>query len=174
MHRFATSPPPRCDPSRSACLRAGLRRWRLCLAGASLVVSGVTAVPVAAQSRLDEPPRPERSASPAAMPTAAAGSATPGAERAAAPPPAAATAVQPGAPRSAPAEPADWPLARELAAATPLIEQRRVGNRVVEIIVTPAGSTRSYSILNREGQRPVAPQDLSGGLSTPRFLRLDF
>ena len=54
------------------------------------------------------------------------------------------------------------------------IEQRRQGNRVVEIVVTPAGSTRSYVIQNREGMRPLSPDELSAGLSTPRFLRFDF
>jgi hypothetical protein len=57
---------------------------------------------------------------------------------------------------------------------TTRIEQRRTGNRVTEIVVTPAGSTRSYVIVNREGQRPLSPQELSAGLSTPRFLRFDF
>jgi hypothetical protein len=54
------------------------------------------------------------------------------------------------------------------------IEQRRAGNRIVELTVTPAGSTRSYTMVNREGQRPTNPQDLSSGLSTPRFLKFDF
>jgi hypothetical protein len=60
------------------------------------------------------------------------------------------------------------------AAAQTLIEQRRRGNRVVEVTVTPAGSTHSYVIVNREGQRPQSLQDLSAGLSTPRFFRFDF
>jgi hypothetical protein len=55
-----------------------------------------------------------------------------------------------------------------------VIEQRRQGNRVVEIVVTPAGATYSYVIKNREGMRPLSPQELSAGLSTPRFLRFDF
>ncbi len=54
------------------------------------------------------------------------------------------------------------------------IEQRRRANRVVEVIVTPAHSTTSYVIVNREGARPLSPQELSAGLSVPRFLRLDF
>lgn len=54
------------------------------------------------------------------------------------------------------------------------IEQRRQGNRIVEITVTPAGSTRSYTLVNREGQRPLSVQELSAGLSTPRFFKLDF
>jgi hypothetical protein len=54
------------------------------------------------------------------------------------------------------------------------IEQRRAGNRVVEVTVTPAGSTRSYTIVNREGQRPANVQELSSGLSTPRFFKFEF
>lgn len=54
------------------------------------------------------------------------------------------------------------------------IEQRRQGNRVVELTVTPAGSNRSYLIVNREGQRPLSVQELSAGLSTPRFVKIDF
>jgi hypothetical protein len=54
------------------------------------------------------------------------------------------------------------------------IEQRRQGNRVAEIVVTPAGSTRSYVIVNREGQQPLWQHELSGSLSTPRLFRIDF
>lgn len=54
------------------------------------------------------------------------------------------------------------------------IEQRHQGTRVSEIIVTPAGRTYSYTIQNREGQRPLSPQDLASGLSTPRFLKFEF
>lgn len=54
------------------------------------------------------------------------------------------------------------------------IEQKRQGNRVAEIIVTPAGANYSYVIRNREGQRPLSPLELSAGLSTPRFLKIDF
>ena len=54
------------------------------------------------------------------------------------------------------------------------IDQRRVGNRVVEITVTPAGSTRSYTVQNREGQRPLSVHELSSGLSVPNFFKLDF
>ncbi len=54
------------------------------------------------------------------------------------------------------------------------IEQRRVGTRVREIIVTPAWRSYSYTIENREGQRPLSPQDLASGLSTPRFLKFEF
>lgn len=83
------------------------------------------------------------------------------------------------APAPAPAvvtEPPDdelLPPARQGAPET-RIEQRRRGNRVVEIIVTPQGSTSSYVIVNREGRMPLTNQELSSGLSTPRFFRFDF
>jgi hypothetical protein len=73
-------------------------------------------------------------------------------------------------------EPADdelLPPARQVAPET-RIEQKRQGNRIVEIIVTPQGSTNSYVIVNREGRPPLTTQELSSGLSTPRFLRFDF
>jgi hypothetical protein len=54
------------------------------------------------------------------------------------------------------------------------IEQRRQGARVAEIVVTPAGRTYSYTIQNREGQRPLFIEDLASGLSTPRFLKFEF
>lgn len=54
------------------------------------------------------------------------------------------------------------------------IEQIRQGNRIVEIVVTPKGSSSSYVIVNREGKLPLTTQELSSGLSTPRFLRFDF
>lgn len=68
---------------------------------------------------------------------------------------------------------ADLPPARITSPET-RIEQRRQGNRIVELTVTPAGSTRSYTIVNREGQRPLGADELSAGLSTPRFLKFDF
>ncbi|MCU0939182.1 MAG: hypothetical protein MUC86_08540 [Burkholderiaceae bacterium] len=68
---------------------------------------------------------------------------------------------------------ADLPPARITAPET-RIEQRRQGNRIVELTVTPAGSTRSYTIVNREGLRPLGADELSAGLSTPRFLKFDF
>ena len=73
-------------------------------------------------------------------------------------------------------EPADdelLPPARHAAPET-RIEQKRQGNRVVEIIVTPQGSVNSYVIVNREARLPLTTQELSSGLSTPRFLRFDF
>jgi hypothetical protein len=77
------------------------------------------------------------------------------------------------APTAEPADDALLPPARKAAPET-RIEQKRQGNRIVEIIVTPQGSTNSYVIVNREGRPPLTTQELSSGLSTPRFLRFDF
>ena len=54
------------------------------------------------------------------------------------------------------------------------IEQIRQGNRVAEIRVTPAGSSRSYVIVAREPSRQHSLQDSGTGLSTPRFVRIEF
>jgi hypothetical protein len=71
-------------------------------------------------------------------------------------------------------EPLDSELLPPARAQETRIEQIRQGNRVVEIIVTPQGATSSYVIVNREGRPPLTTQELSSGLSTPRFLRFDF
>lgn len=84
-----------------------------------------------------------------------------------------ATGAAPSAPLTEPADDDLLPPARQAAPET-RIEQKRQGNRVVEIVVTPQGSTSSYVIVNREGRPPLTTQELSSGLSTPRFLRFDF
>jgi hypothetical protein len=58
----------------------------------------------------------------------------------------------------------------------PQVEQKRDGSRhVSEVIVVPAGTNIHYSLINREGQRPTSPLATTpGGLSTQRFIRLDF
>lgn len=53
------------------------------------------------------------------------------------------------------------------------IDQIPRGAGITEIVVTPAFSTHSYTIINREGTRR-APQENQSSLSTPRFLRFDF
>lgn len=134
-----------------------------------------------AQKGIDAPPPlpPESAVPPAAKPAAPASNANrktvarlPEADRtrgdAAVRPPAPATTATGEAP--------DDELLRPAKHVSPdtIIEQKRQGNRVVEIIVTPKGATSSYSIVNREGRQPLNSQDLSSGLSTPRFLRFDF
>ena len=59
--------------------------------------------------------------------------------------------------------------------ATTRIEQTHVSNRVSEVIVTPAGQSRSYVMHNREGQQPLSTTQMgSGGLSVPMFFRFEF
>jgi hypothetical protein len=84
-----------------------------------------------------------------------------------------------GAPATA--DPADRkPEARPAAAKDeptlpwPLIEQVRRGNRIGEVrVTTPRGEPRFY-LENREGRTPLSTQDLSAGLSTQNFFRLEF
>jgi hypothetical protein len=56
------------------------------------------------------------------------------------------------------------------------IEQKRVGRRVSEVIVTPAGFTYHYTMINLEGQDSGSGSVLQPhpGLSVPRFFRIDF
>ena len=57
------------------------------------------------------------------------------------------------------------------------IQQIRKGNRVDEIVVTPAGQTYSYTIQNREAQRPISPSGMPSGssaLSIPSFFKFEF
>jgi hypothetical protein len=57
----------------------------------------------------------------------------------------------------------------------PRIEQVRRGNRIVEVTVTDAdGDHRYYTMVNREGRLPLSTQELSSGLSTPSFFKVDF
>jgi hypothetical protein len=59
--------------------------------------------------------------------------------------------------------------------ATTRIEQTHVSNRVSEVIVTPAGQSRSYVMNNRDGQQPFGTTQMSpGGLSVPMFFRFEF
>jgi hypothetical protein len=71
------------------------------------------------------------------------------------------------------------PSAEDLRTARPedtatRIEQTRTGNRVTEVTVTPAHSTRSYVMTNREGRQPVGITEMSSGLSVPMFFRVEF
>ena len=57
---------------------------------------------------------------------------------------------------------------------TTRIEQTHVSNRISEVIVTPAGQSRSYVMHNREGQQPLGTTRWAGGLSVPKFFRFEF
>ena len=94
-----------------------------------------------------------------------------------APPPAAEPAP---VPQAAPAETefAPWPSPAADGRKSTLpwvhIEQIRRGNRVVEVRVTDADGVHGYTMVNREGRLPLSTQELSSGLSTPSFFKLDF
>ena len=57
---------------------------------------------------------------------------------------------------------------------TTRIEQIRTSNRISEVVVTPAGTSRSYSMTNREGRQPLGTTQMSPGLSVPNFFKLEF
>jgi hypothetical protein len=73
---------------------------------------------------------------------------------------------------SSPAAPA--PAATIRPSADVRIEQRYVGRRVDEVIVTPAGFTYQYSIVNLEGREFGSVLQPHPELSIPRFFRFDF
>ncbi len=54
------------------------------------------------------------------------------------------------------------------------IEQKHIGRRVSEVIVTPAGFTYHYSMVNLEGQEIGTILQPHPELSIPRFFRFDF
>lgn len=96
------------------------------------------------------------------------------------PAPAAAPASADQAPATAEAADSDpmTPAARHRdrskAKADVTIEQRRVGRRVSELVVTPAGFTYNYTIDHLDGLDPASVLQPHPELSTPRFLRFDF
>lgn len=74
------------------------------------------------------------------------------------------TEAEMAAARARPSKPAD--------PETRIVEVVR-GKQVVEVVVTPGLTQRSYVMENRP-ERAAAPGSESGTLSVPRFLRLDF
>jgi hypothetical protein len=54
------------------------------------------------------------------------------------------------------------------------IEQRRIGRRVAELVVTPAGFTYNYTMDHLDGFDPASVLQPHPELSTPRFIRFDF
>jgi len=152
--------------SRRGRLRHGPRDYNLIMsmrrAPFSLLALGLLALVTAAGAQpLDAPPAMPEKATPGAKPAQVA------------PLPTAPAARDAKSPIVEDEVLADLPAAKAVASETK-IDQRRRGNRVVELTVTPAGSTRSYTIVNREGQRPLGADELSAGLSTPRFFKFDF
>ena len=57
---------------------------------------------------------------------------------------------------------------------TTRIEQTRTSNRITEVIVTPAGQTHSYVMVNREFRMPYGTTQMNSGLSVPMFFRFEF
>ena len=70
--------------------------------------------------------------------------------------------------------PDDARVERDDVSNTTRIEQLRTSNRVSEVIVTPAGTTRSYTMTNREGKQPFGTTQMTPGLSVPNFFRFEF
>jgi hypothetical protein len=78
---------------------------------------------------------------------------------------------QPGAPEAGPAaQPAPLKPAKDAR-----IEEKYVGRRVSEVIVTPAGFTFHYTMTHLDDQeQATTPLQPHMELSVPRFFRIDF
>ena len=70
--------------------------------------------------------------------------------------------------------PEDAKIERDDTSNTTRIEQFRTSNRITEVVVTPAGSTHSYTMMNREGKQPLGTTQMNPGLSVPNFFRFEF
>ena len=71
-------------------------------------------------------------------------------------------------------DPDNAKIERDDSSNTTRIEQFRTSNRISEVVVTPAGTSRSYSMTNREGRQPLGTTQMSPGLSVPNFFKLEF
>ena len=71
-------------------------------------------------------------------------------------------------------DPDNAKIERDDTSNTTRIDQYRTSNRISEVIVTPAGTSRSYSMTNREGRQPLGTTQMSPGLSVPNFFRFEF
>ena len=71
-------------------------------------------------------------------------------------------------------DPDNAKIERDDTSNTTRIEQFRTSNRITEVVVTPAGSTHSYSMMNREGRQPLGTTQMNPGLSVPNFFRFEF
>jgi hypothetical protein len=128
-----------------------------------------------AQSRLAEPPRPPLVEVPVASAPAPTGPRQtlqlPEAERAAID---RAETAKEKKPEQEPFTIEAPPPGEQIAARETRIEQVVKGNPVVEVIVTPAGFNHSYTMINREGQRPLNIGGDRSNLSTPQFFKFEF
>jgi hypothetical protein len=71
-------------------------------------------------------------------------------------------------------DPDNATIERDDTSNTTRIEQFRTSNRITEVVVTPAGSTHSYTMMNREGKQPLGTTQMNPGLSVPNFFRFEF
>ena len=71
-------------------------------------------------------------------------------------------------------DPDNVKVERDDSSNTTRIEQFRTSNRISEVVVTPAGSSRSYSMTNNEGRQPLGTTQMSPGLSVPNFFKFEF
>jgi hypothetical protein len=71
-------------------------------------------------------------------------------------------------------KPEDAKIERDDSSHVTRIEQYRTSNRISEVVVTPAGTSRSYSMTNREGKQPFGTTEMTPGLSVPNFFRFEF
>jgi hypothetical protein len=71
-------------------------------------------------------------------------------------------------------DPDNAKIERDDSSSTTRIEQFRTSNRISEVVVTPAGTSRSYSMTNREGKQPLGTTQMNPGLSVPNFFRFEF
>ena len=71
-------------------------------------------------------------------------------------------------------DPDNAKIERDDSSNTTRIEQYRTSNRIREVVVTPAGSSRSYSMTNNEGRQPLGTTQMSPGLSVPSFFKFEF
>ena len=145
---------------------------------AILALAGLAALAAARAQRPSDAPPPM----PSSEAPASAAASSPPAQPPSAPQPAAqAPAATPGAKDAAVPNLGDVPTTAPIPPAHQVsgeaqVEQVRNGTKhVQEVIVTPAGTNIHYTLVNREGQRPLSPLGITpGGLSTQRFLHLDF
>lgn len=130
-----------------------------------------------AQARTEAPPPPTDA--PAAAPLVPTPSTS---RRVAAELPAADKAAAESPRAAAPADPGLVPTEQDLAEArarppaerVTRIEQVRQGNQVIEVVVTPATTERSFVMQNRPDRPDTAPGSIGGTLSVPMFLNFGF
>ncbi len=73
-----------------------------------------------------------------------------------------------------PGDPDNVKVERDDSINTTRIEQFRTSNRISEVVVTPAGGSRSYSMTNNEGRQPLGTTQMNPGLSVPNFFKFEF